>query len=52
MLKPVIITQQQLGVILIAVEHGFKACERGWNLDKAKQSVYELYQIEEKKQEA
>lgn len=50
MLKPFKINQQQLGVILIAVEHGFKACERGWTLDKAKQSVLELYEVEEKQE--
>lgn len=37
------ISQSQLAVILIAVEHGYKMCEQGHNLEKAKDEVLKYY---------
>lgn len=36
----------QMNLILVAVEYGFKQCERGKNLDAAFLSVYDLFEVE------
>ncbi len=42
-MKQILITQQQMNLILTAVEHGF---ERGKNLEGALASVFDLYQVD------
>lgn len=37
------ITQTQMNLMLAAVEHGFRACERGKNLESALSGLLDLY---------
>lgn len=39
------ISQSQMNVMLLAVEHGYKQCEKGHNLQAAMASVFELYEV-------
>lgn len=39
------ISQQQMNLILMAVEHGVRQCEKGRNLQAALASVFELYEV-------
>jgi hypothetical protein len=41
------ISHQQMNLILMAVEHGFREGERGKNLQGALASVFELYEVAE-----
>lgn len=45
MAEPIQITQQQMNLILMAVEHGFREYERGKNLQGALASVFALYRV-------
>ncbi len=40
------VSHGQMNIILMAVEHGFRQCERGANLETALKSVFDLYEIE------
>ncbi len=44
-MKRLQITQQQMNLILMAVEHGFREHERGKNLEGALAGVFELYEV-------
>jgi hypothetical protein len=39
------LTQSQMNVMLLAVEHGYRQCEKGHNLQAALASVFELYEV-------
>ena len=39
------ITQGQMNLILMAVDHGYRMCERGHNLQAALASVFDLYEV-------
>ena len=39
------VSQGQMNLILMAVEHGFREGERGKNLEGALASVFELYEV-------
>lgn len=45
-MKPFLVTQQQMNLILMAVEHGFREHERGKNLEGALAGVFEMYEVE------
>lgn len=40
------LTNSQMNLMLVAVEHGFQQCEKGNNLEAAFMSVYDLYEVE------
>ena len=40
------ISHQQMNLILMAVEHGVRQCEKGNNLQAALASVFDLYEVE------
>lgn len=42
---PIPISQQQMNLILMAVEHGYRQCEKGNNLEAALVSVFSLYVV-------
>lgn len=44
-LEPISISHEQMNLILMAVEHGFREHERGSNLQGALASVFKLYRI-------
>lgn len=44
-MKPIAVTHQQMNLILMAVEHGFREHERGKNLQGALSSVFDLYRV-------
>jgi len=39
------ISHQQMNVILMAVEHGFRQAEKGKNLQEALASVFKLFEV-------
>lgn len=39
------LTQGQMNIMLVAVEHGYRQCEKGANLGTALASVYDLYEV-------
>jgi hypothetical protein len=39
------LTQSQMNVMLVAVEHGYKQCEKGNNIQAALASVFDLYEV-------
>lgn len=43
------LTQSQMNIMLLAVEHGFKQHEKGNNLEAALMSIYDLYEVEKPK---
>jgi hypothetical protein len=43
--KQIPVSQQQMNLILMAVEHGFREHERGKNLQGALASVFEIYRV-------
>lgn len=43
--EPFPVTQEQMNLILMAVEHGFREHERGKNLQGALEGVFKLYQV-------
>lgn len=45
-MKKLKVTQQQMNIILMAVEHGFREGERGKNLEGALASVFDLYEVD------
>lgn len=45
MMEKIALTSDQMNVMLVAVEHGFKQCEKGNNLQAALASVYDLYEV-------
>lgn len=45
MTEKIRLTNAQMNVMLVAVEHGFKQCEKGVNLQAALASVYDLYEV-------
>lgn len=45
-MTPIHVTNSQMNLILMAVEHGFREHERGKNLQGALASVFELYCVE------
>lgn len=45
-MKPILVTPQQMNLILMAVEHGFREHERGKNLEGALAGVFALYQVD------
>lgn len=44
-MEKIAITQGQMNLVLMAVEHGFRQCEKGNNLEAARASVFELYEV-------
>lgn len=44
-MEKIAITQGQMNLVLMAVEHGFKQREKGNNLEAALASVFELYEV-------
>lgn len=44
-MRKIALTQSQMNVMLVAVEHGFKQCEKGNNLQAALASVFDLYEV-------
>lgn len=45
MAEKIKLTNAQMNVMLVAVEHGYKQCEKGANLEAALASVYDLYEV-------
>src|SRR5690348_121297 len=43
-MEKIALTQSQMNLMLVAVEHGFKQCEKGLNLEAALVSVFDLYE--------
>lgn len=41
------ISEGQMRLILFAVEHGYRQCEKGQNLQAALASVHAMYRVEE-----
>lgn len=41
------LTNAQMNVMLVAVEHGYKQCEKGANLQTALGSVHDMYEVED-----
>lgn len=41
------ISEAQMRVIMIAVEHGFRQCEKGQNLQAALASVHDMYCVDQ-----
>lgn len=39
------VTQQQMNLILMAVEYGYKQAEKGNNLEAAWRSIFDLYEV-------
>lgn len=46
------LTQAQMNIMLVAVEHGYKQCEKGMNLQAAMASVFDLYEVTKPGQDA
>jgi len=44
-LERIALTQGQMNLVLMAVEHGFREHERGKNLQGALESVFKLYKV-------
>lgn len=44
-MEKIALTQSQMNVMLLAVEHGYKQCEKGHNLQAALASVFDLYEV-------
>jgi len=44
-MEKIALTQSQMNLMLVAVEHGFKQCEKGFNLEAALMSVFDLYEV-------
>jgi len=44
-LEPIALTRGQMNLVLMAVEHGFRECERGKNLQGALEGVFRLYKV-------
>lgn len=42
------ITEGEMRVILFAVEHGYRQCEKSQNLQAALASVHNMYRIDDK----
>lgn len=45
-LEKIKLTQGQMNVMLLAVEHGYKQHEKGASLEAALASVFELYDVQ------
>lgn len=45
-MKPIKVTQQQMNIILTAVEYGVRQAEKGNNLQAALESVCDLYEVD------
>lgn len=43
------ISLSQMNVMLLAVEHGYKECEKGHSLEKAMVTIFDIYEVERKK---
>lgn len=43
--EKIIVTQREMNLILMALEHGFRECERGKNLEAALVGVFDLYRV-------
>ena len=44
-MEKIALTQNQMNVMLVAVEHGFRAREKGQSLEAAMASVFDIYEV-------
>lgn len=44
-MKKIMLNNAQMNLMLVAVEHGYKQCEKGVNLKAALASVYDMYEV-------
>lgn len=49
-MEKIALTQDKMNVMLLAVEHGYKQCEKGHNLQAALASVFEIYEVKKPKE--